>query len=523
MGLLRSKNTAIGLDIGSKSFRVVKIKKGRNKPKLTTVGSINIPRGAVSGGEITDVEVVAESLTELWKRAGIKDKEVVMGIANQRVVVRLVDFPYLSTDELKTAIQFQAQDFIPIPVEDAIIDYQIIGEYYSKEGDRMLQLLLVAAQKGMINTFIEAAEKAGLKPVVIDVNSFAISRALLYSQNGTENQNKSMSEVKSKEKIMEKDKESTTKTKAGETVLEDEQISDEEVDNAEDKKQAEIKNQADEPEEKFDEIKAEKEINDDTGKQNEEESKKEQLKDETVEEEIETINETFFEENMESQEQGEVLEEEDEDEGPPVLNDGGQETNVKDHETELTKEYEKEDKDVTAVIDVGAEITNLVIMENSQIKFVRVIGVGGNDWTETIIDLLGVPYDEAEEYKLRIGLPPLSGDKYVDVPGEMVDKADRVFNALEREIIRFMGEIKRSFEYYISQTGGSTVNNVILTGGASSLKNFKKYVERGLDSKIELRSPFNAVEVSPKIKEQIPAEEEGSYAIAIGLALRGLE
>lgn len=457
MGLFGKKNAAVGIDIGSRSIRVVKLQAGRNRPKLVSLGSISVPKGAVAGGEIIDPAVVSESLADLFRKTGIRDKEVVLGVGNQRVIVRLVELPYMEPKELRSAIMFQAQDFIPIPVEDAIIDFEQIGEYVNQDGEKMIQLLLVAAHKGMIGSFIEVVEKAGLKPVIIDVNAFAIARALMAEEI-----------------------EETTEPQEAEPIFS------EEAPEAAGADESESLEEKEEPQPVEESSAAEEEAFEST-------------EEPTIEEDLETIDESFFED------------EEEEGEGPPLLNDGGEESKQADNEN------------VVAIIDVGADITNLSIIEGSQIKFVRVIGIGGDDWTESIMEIMGVTFDEAEELKTRIGLPPLGGDRYVDVPGELIDRADRVFSVLEREVVRFITEVRRSFEYYVSQTGGSPVRTIILTGGSSSLKNFKNYVRKGLDAEIYSKSPFVYLEVPPVIRSQIEPDDEASYTIAIGLAMRGLE
>jgi type IV pilus assembly protein PilM len=100
-------------------------------------------------------------------------------VSNQKVVVRLIDLPYMEQTELAGAIQYQAQDYIPIPVEEAILDFQIIGDYMTPADEHMMEVLLVAAQREMIEQMVVAVNRSGLKLKVIDVTSFAIVRGLM--------------------------------------------------------------------------------------------------------------------------------------------------------------------------------------------------------------------------------------------------------------------------------------------------------------------------------------------------------
>ena len=174
----------VGLDIGTDYIRVAQIKQTGSGNVLTAYGSVAMPFGAVVEGEIVDPDAVSAALKELWKRTGIRQKDVSIGVSNQKVVVRLIDLPYMERDELAGAIQYQAQDYIPIPIEEAIIDFQIIGDYMTPADEHMMEVLLVAAQRDMIESAVAAVEGAGLRLAQVDVTAFALVRALLGNTAG---------------------------------------------------------------------------------------------------------------------------------------------------------------------------------------------------------------------------------------------------------------------------------------------------------------------------------------------------
>lgn len=169
----------VGLDIGSNSVYAAQLKPAGAQYSLTRYGSIRIPMGAVVEGEIVDAEAVAHSISQLWRKAGLTEKRVITGVANQKVVVRMVEFPWMEKSELDGALRFQAQDYIPIPIEEAILDFEIVGEYTNVNDERMVEVLLVAAQRDMISSQLSAIERAGLKPLIIDAAAFAIVRSLI--------------------------------------------------------------------------------------------------------------------------------------------------------------------------------------------------------------------------------------------------------------------------------------------------------------------------------------------------------
>ena len=151
---------------------------GRGAPTITNFGGVALPEGAVREGEIVDSGAVASAIRELVGAAKLKNKKVNLGVANQRVVVRQIDLPWMEDSELRSSLPFQVQEFIPIPVEDAQLDYHVLDEVEGDDGSRTLRILLVAAHKDMLALQMEAAQAAGLKPVGVDLNPFAQLRVL---------------------------------------------------------------------------------------------------------------------------------------------------------------------------------------------------------------------------------------------------------------------------------------------------------------------------------------------------------
>ncbi len=169
--------TRVGLDIGSTGARAAELSLGAEVPVLVRAAQVPVPEGAVENGEIRQPQAVGEALKELWGRGGFKSKQVMMGVGNQRVVVREVALPWLPEKELRSSLAYQVQEFIPMAAEEAVLDFDLIGEL-EQEGRRMVRLLLVAAQKVMVNAVVQAAEAARLEPVGIDLSPFAVVRAV---------------------------------------------------------------------------------------------------------------------------------------------------------------------------------------------------------------------------------------------------------------------------------------------------------------------------------------------------------
>jgi type IV pilus assembly protein PilM len=169
---------AVGLDIGTSGVRAAELSLGKGATTLERFGQVALPPGAVRDGEVVDTDAVAAALKQLWAQAKFGSKKVVVGVANQKVVVRQVDLPWMPVGELRASLAFQVQDYIPMPVEQAILDFHPLEEFTSDSGGRMLRVLLVAAARDMVDNVLEAVGKAGLRPSLVDLTSFAVLRSL---------------------------------------------------------------------------------------------------------------------------------------------------------------------------------------------------------------------------------------------------------------------------------------------------------------------------------------------------------
>ena len=166
----------VGVDIGSTAVRAAELSMRAVPPKLVRIAQVPLAPGTVANGEVKDPQGVADALRELWHQGKFRSKEVVLGVANQRVVVREVSLPWMTESELRQSLSFLVQEFVPIPVEEAVLDFHILDEF-EREGRRMVRILLVAAQKAMVQQLVQAAEAAKLQPVGVDLVPFAIVRS----------------------------------------------------------------------------------------------------------------------------------------------------------------------------------------------------------------------------------------------------------------------------------------------------------------------------------------------------------
>jgi len=365
-----SSQTAVGLDIGSDHVRVAQVKMTGTGHTLTAYGVAEMPMGAVADGEIVDAAAVSAAIKDVWRRSGVHGKACCVGVSNQRVIVRLIDLPFMERGELQSAIQYQAQDYIPMAVEDSILDFQIIGDYMTSSDEHMMEVLLVAAHREMIGNTVTAVEGAGLKLDRIDVSSFAVARALLGENN-------------------------------------------------------------------------------------------------------------------------EVL---------PA--DDGQ---------------------ATAVIHISSGLTNITVVERGVPRFNRVSSLAGSTFTQAIANVLNISFDEADRLKQQVGLPDIAGMEPEVIPGVDPQYVPVVHEAIEREVNKFIAEVRRSLDYYLTQTAQvRTIQRIILSGSAAQLRNFAQYLEKGLQAQVLCGDPLERLKIASSVQAQADADRMGAVT-AVGLALGGLQ
>ena len=171
----------VGVDIGTESIRAVEVEGGRSaRSVVTRFHEIEVPEGSVKNGEVIEINTVAAVLKQLWSVGGFKSKNVVLGVGNSKVLVRDLTVPRLSRKEIRTALPFQVQEMLPVPVADALLDFYPNAETLD-ENSATVSGLLVAAVKDSVVANVRAVQGAGLNPVEVDIIPFALNRLLTRS------------------------------------------------------------------------------------------------------------------------------------------------------------------------------------------------------------------------------------------------------------------------------------------------------------------------------------------------------
>jgi type IV pilus assembly protein PilM len=174
--------TVVGLDIGSSGVRAAQIDLGRRRtPSVRAFAGAPLPDGAVRAGVVVDQDAVARVLRKLWREGRFSSRVVSFGIANEGVLVRQLDLDWMPPADFRKAIRYQVADILPVPVEEANLDYHVLEERDvpgEKPGEtrRVVRILLVAAGREVVDGFVGAIRAAGLRPARADLRPFALIR-----------------------------------------------------------------------------------------------------------------------------------------------------------------------------------------------------------------------------------------------------------------------------------------------------------------------------------------------------------
>lgn len=168
----------IGIDIGTKSIKIVELTKSGGGFSLNASGIVGFT-GMPVDKLVDDREFTALSqvLKKLCKEAAVSSKEVAISIPEQLVFTRTVKFPLLTDDEIESAVKWEAEQYIPIPVAEAIIQHSIL-ERREKVSPPEVIVLLVAAPRSVVEKYTKVVTLAGLTPVAVETELIALTRSL---------------------------------------------------------------------------------------------------------------------------------------------------------------------------------------------------------------------------------------------------------------------------------------------------------------------------------------------------------
>lgn len=350
----------VGLEIGGSAVRAAAVDSAKGGRILRRFAEMPLPEGAVSSGEIVDEGAVSEAIAALWKRHKLPTKRVVIGTANQRLVVRRVDVPQMDDAELTESLPYQVQDSIPIAVEDAILDFVPLEQFTTPEGEPMTSILVVAIHRDTVDALLRVTKAAKIKPEAIDLQAFGLVRA------------------------------------------------------------------------------------------------------------------TFGIE-------------------PAVGNP------------------------LQAVVDIGATLTQIVVARGGVAEFVRLLPRGGEDFTDALVDGMGISRESAEELKRAVGVAP-SGDAEIGDTEEA-----KALRLLTRQADGLIEEVKGSLDFYIGQVDHGELSRLVVSGNGARLPHLANRLGTTVGIAVRPAKVLDHVELGKvDLSEDEMLEAQPVLPTAVGLALWGM-
>lgn len=346
----RKDTPLIGIDISSTSIKLVELSQGSDKDlRLECCASEPLPRGAMSDGNIENIDQVADAIRRVVLKSGTKTRKVSLGMPSAAVITKkIVLSDGASEESLEMQVESEASQYIPFALDEVRLDFCVIGPAPNSADD--VEVMLAASRKEKIEDRVAVAESAGLKPVVMDIDSYAarsaVSRLVAQTENG------------GKDKII-------------------------------------------------------------------------------------------------------------------------------------------------ALFQIGAKVTDIVVLLNEQTVYEREQAFGGNQLTQEIVRGYGLSFEEAELKKKSGDLP----DGYA---------ADILNPFLESAAL----EVTRAIQFFFTSTPYTRVDQIYLAGGCVALPGLLEIVASRTKIPTEVISPFSGMEIPPDLKEKHLRSDAPSFLVACGLAMR---
>ena len=177
---LTLKSEAFGLDISDLSLKIIKLKKRGKTFDLVSFGEEEIKPGIIKSGEIRDEEKLAEIIKEALpkvKGEKIKTKYVIASLPEEKAFLQVIPMPKMTEEDLKSAVIYEAENYIPLPIEEVYFDSQIVLPVHNHLDH--FDVLIAALPKKTVNPYFSSLKKAGLEPWALEIESQAIARALI--------------------------------------------------------------------------------------------------------------------------------------------------------------------------------------------------------------------------------------------------------------------------------------------------------------------------------------------------------
>jgi type IV pilus assembly protein PilM len=167
----------VGIDISATAVKLLELSRGGGKYRVESYAVEPLPSNSVVDKNINDIEAVGEAVSRAWKKSGSKTKFAVAAVAGSAVITKMITMPGdISEDDMETQIQLEADQYIPFPLEEVALDFEIIGQ--SESNPDRVDVLLAASRSDVVDARVAVLDTADLVAKVIDVEAFALENSV---------------------------------------------------------------------------------------------------------------------------------------------------------------------------------------------------------------------------------------------------------------------------------------------------------------------------------------------------------
>jgi type IV pilus assembly protein PilM len=174
MALFGRKRTSIGLDIGSGFVKVVEVDHSGDQPEVTRVAMRALLPDAIVEGEIMDYGLVSDAVQGLFQEIGLKGAEVITAVGGHDVIIKKIEMDRMKESDAREVIRWEAEQHVPFDIKSVELDFQILNPH---DDGLQMEVLLVAAKRELVDNKVGLLQDAGVNPIIIDVDAFALHNA----------------------------------------------------------------------------------------------------------------------------------------------------------------------------------------------------------------------------------------------------------------------------------------------------------------------------------------------------------
>ncbi|MCG8324538.1 MAG: pilus assembly protein PilM [Thiotrichales bacterium] len=167
----------VGVDISATAVKLLELSRSGGKYRVESYAVEPLPANSVVDKNINDIEAVGEAVARAWKKSGSKTKAAVAAVAGSSVITKMITMPGdISEDDMETQIQLEADQYIPFPLEEVALDFEIVGT--SDSNPDRVDVLLAASRNDVVDARVAVMDSAGLEAKVVDVEAFALENTV---------------------------------------------------------------------------------------------------------------------------------------------------------------------------------------------------------------------------------------------------------------------------------------------------------------------------------------------------------